>query len=94
MPVTKTDKTRALRGLAKEVSRVATALERQNSAKRRFLMGIVFGVGTAIGASIIASLIVILAVKALSVIGLDSVSLGQDIGTTIEQQIKLQTPQD
>ncbi len=94
MPTANTNKTKVLRGLSKELARVASALERQNSVKRRFFMGVVFGVGTAIGASLIASVIVLIMVRALSVVGLDVTGFGQDVGATIEQQIKLQTPQD
>ncbi len=94
MPPTKTNNTKAIHNLSKQVSRVATALERQNSARRRFLMGLVFGVGTAIGASIIASAIIIFMVRAFSLIGFDASQFGQDIGSTIEGQLKLQSPQD
>ncbi|NQV12079.1 hypothetical protein HQ524_01825 [Candidatus Uhrbacteria bacterium] len=94
MAVTKSDKAKAVKGLAREVSRVASALERQSSAKHRFLMGLVFGVGTAIGASLIASIIIITIARTLSAIGIDPGTFGQDAGSTIEQQIKLQTPQD
>ncbi|MCR4278295.1 MAG: DUF5665 domain-containing protein [bacterium] len=42
--------------LAHEVHRVADVLERQNLLSRRFFMGLVLGLGTALGASIIATL--------------------------------------
>ena len=42
--------------LAHEVHRVADVLEKQNNLGRRFFLGLVLGLGTALGASIIATL--------------------------------------
>ncbi len=57
--------------LIKEISRTAAALEKQNNPGARFILGIVFGVGTAIGASIIASLVLFGSAKVLQMVGFD-----------------------
>jgi len=46
-------------------------LERMNSLKRRFLLGIVHGVGTAIGATIIAAIIIYFLIQGLQAVGAD-----------------------
>lgn len=80
--------------LTKEIARVASAMEKQNKIQRKFFMGIVFGVGTAIGASIIASILVFTFVKTLGIIGFDASILGENPSEVFEQQIKIQTPQE
>lgn len=56
----------------KEMLRVGRTLEYQNSLKYKLLSGIVFGLGTAIGASIIASILLIASVRALRTLGVDT----------------------
>ena len=56
----------------KEILRVARTLEFQNSLKYKLLSGIVFGLGTAIGASIIASILLLASVRALRTLGVDT----------------------
>lgn len=56
----------------KEILRVARTLELQNSLKHKLLSGIVFGLGTAIGASIIASILLLASVRALRTLGVDT----------------------
>lgn len=55
-----------------EILRVARTLELQNSLKYKLLSGIVFGLGTAIGASIIASILLLASVRALRTLGVDT----------------------
>lgn len=56
----------------KEMLRAARTLEFQNSLKYKLLSGIVFGLGTAIGASIIASILLIASVRAMRSLGIDT----------------------
>jgi len=79
--------------LAAEIKRVADALEVQNEYKRRFLSGIVFGVGTAIGASVIAAVIVATLTRILDVTGLEGYIQPKEPQQLLEEQIKQQTPQ-
>jgi len=58
--------------LASEVGRLARATEQQNVFWRRFLSGILFGIGTAIGASFIAALTIILLTRVLAALGIDN----------------------
>jgi len=74
--------------LTDAVSRVADVLESQNRYRRRFLMGIVFGVGTAIGASIIASILVLWFSWLLQVVGLDETLLGDNLTGVVEEQVQ------
>lgn len=57
--------------LMNEISRAATAIEKQNNAGAKFILGLAFGVGTAIGASIVASLILFGSAKVLQMVGFD-----------------------
>ncbi|KPJ85371.1 hypothetical protein AMJ57_03320 [Parcubacteria bacterium SG8_24] len=86
-----TDKTAAR--LSDQISRVADALEKQNSLRRRLLTGLIFGVGTAIGASVIATLIIIGAARLLAPIGIDFLSELREARGVLETQIESQTPQ-
>ena len=94
-PKTKTQKKAQpdISDLSKEIGRVADALEKQNSFRRRLLTGITFGVGTAIGASVIATLIVIGTARLLAPIGIDFLSELRDARNVLETQIESQTPQ-
>jgi len=51
-------------------------------------MGIVFGVGTAIGASIIASILVLWFSWLLQVVGLDETLLGDNLTGVVEEQVQ------
>jgi hypothetical protein len=86
--------TEAILQLATETARVASALEQQNLMRRRFMMGVIFGIGTAIGASLIASIVIVLLSRTLSVFGFDANFLGSETQAVIEEQIKSQTPQE
>ncbi len=44
-----------IRDLAHEVHRVANVLEKQNRFSRRFVMALIVGFGTAIGATVVAA---------------------------------------
>lgn len=55
--------------LMNEISRATTVLEKQNNAGTKFILGLAFGVGTAIGASIVASLILLGSTKVLQMVG-------------------------
>lgn len=57
--------------LTRQVSRLADALEKQQSFKRKFFSGIVLGVGTAIGASMIATIVILSLNRILSFIGIE-----------------------
>ena len=57
--------------LAHEVHRVADQMKRRSSIFRRFLLGIVFGLGTAIGASVIATLAILFLREFLHSLGID-----------------------
>lgn len=83
----------AVSKLGKQVDRVAAALESQNSLRRRFVTGVVFGVGTAVGASIIATLIIVGTAKILAPIGVDLLSEIRNARSVLETQIMEQTPQ-
>ena len=92
---TKPDSTaQSIKSLSKEVSRMADILDKQNHLKRRFLLGLIFGLGTALGASVIASILVLSLSRLLSLAGIDSLIVGDQAVKTFEQQIKLQTPQE
>lgn len=88
------DQITTLDHLASEVGRVADALEKQNLARRKLLMGVIFGVGTAIGASIIASIVIVLLSRTFSAFGLDLNLLQEEVAPVLEQQLNTQTPQD
>lgn len=57
--------------LTNEISRAVTTIEKQNNAGTKFILGLAFGVGTAIGASIVASLILLGSAKVLHLVGFD-----------------------
>ena len=57
--------------LTNEISRATTVLEKQNNAGTKFILGLAFGVGTAIGASIVASLILLGSTRVLQMVGFD-----------------------
>lgn len=57
--------------IAAELQHAASALEQQDQWKRRFLNGLFFGMGSAIGASLIATLVIFLVVRLLWVFGID-----------------------
>jgi len=80
--------------LAVELARVAKALERQNELRRRFMTGLVFGLGTAIGASIVASFLILAFTRILHAVGLDAVLIDQRAAQVLENQLKNQAPQE
>ncbi len=78
--------------IADAIGRLANALEKQNLYHRRFLNGLIFGVGTAIGASVIATLIIVTLSRVFSLVGIANFldpSFGQQV---LEEQIESQTP--
>jgi hypothetical protein len=87
----------ALLDLGAKVDRVAKALEdqnKQNTLMRKFLAGMTFGVSTAIGASVIATLIVLLTTKLLAPIGIDFLSEIRDMRSMLQTQIEGEPPQE
>lgn len=62
--------------LERELRVLNETLQRQNNFGRRFLLGISFGLGTAVGASIIFSLVVVGAYQALLLVGLEGIIRG------------------
>jgi len=85
---------KSLNHLTKSIEHVAHILEQQNKPLKKFTMGVVFGVGTALGASIIASLIIFILLQILQATGIQTNPFTQDAKTLIENQLKLQTPQN
>jgi hypothetical protein len=83
----------ALASVTAELDRVAKALERQNSPRHRFAAGVIFGLGTAIGASIIATLLIGQLSRVLNLTGLD-LNDYYAARVVMERQIQQQTPQD
>jgi hypothetical protein len=78
-----------LEHLIAEFGRVANSLERQNKLSRRLLLGVIFGVGTALGASIIASLIIFVLSQFMRVVGLETVINSRSpLEQVIEQQVQ------
>ncbi|MBU0625323.1 hypothetical protein KKF05_03200 [Patescibacteria group bacterium] len=80
--------------LAEEVARVADVLEKQNKLSRRLFLGIVFGVGTAIGASIIASILILAFSRIMTAVGLDTLVDSNQLKNLVEHQLEQQTPQE
>lgn len=64
--------------LSKNVAYLARIIERRNLLRRRFLSGIFFGLGTALGASVIATIVVILLAQLLQASGAEML-LGNDL---------------
>ncbi len=59
--------------LATEVRKLTMVIEKQNRLRWRFLYGLFFGVGSAIGATVIAGLIIYFASQVLDVVGMSSI---------------------
>jgi hypothetical protein len=57
--------------IAHQLGRVARALEREQMLWRKFLNGILLGLGTAIGASVIAGLVILLLSQLFKLFGLE-----------------------
>jgi hypothetical protein len=62
--------TDATERLAHEVSGVAGELKKQNSVWRKLLSGIMFGAGTAIGATVVAAIVILIFMQTLQALGL------------------------
>ncbi|MDA1038379.1 MAG: DUF5665 domain-containing protein [bacterium] len=60
-----------LRQVVPEIKRIGDIMKQQNRLHRRFLSGVVFGAGTAVGASIIAGIVALLLRKFLHSLGID-----------------------
>lgn len=72
--------------LAADVRRIADMLERRRESWwKKFVLGIAFGAGTALGASFIATLVVYLVVRALAVAGVDTSVIPLDVGRVMGQ---------
>ena len=56
--------------LAEEMRELRAHIERINSPKRRFLLGVIAGVGTALGATIVAAPLIVALSNALTRVGL------------------------
>lgn len=90
---TKTDpQVLAIRALSKETRRLADQAEKQNRISRRFLVGLVFGVGTAIGASVVATLIIFFLSQIISFFNPNIISDPQELQQLLEQQIEQNRP--
>jgi hypothetical protein len=74
--------------LSANIGRVAKALEDQNKLTTRLFAGVMFGVGTAIGASVIATLIIITVAKLLAPIGIDFISEIKDTRALLDSQVQ------
>ncbi len=72
--------------LSKPVERLGRALERQNSLGRRFLSGLVFGLGSVLGAAIFGALAVYVVTQILQSVGWESL-----IQDTVNDFVKGQT---
>lgn len=59
------------REFEKNIARLADAVEKQNAMPRRFLLGIVQGVGASLGATVIAAIVIYWLVQILQSIGLE-----------------------
>ncbi len=57
--------------LEKHIDDLVITLEKLNSWRRRLLLGIIHGVGTALGATIIAAIIIYLIVNAMRALGFE-----------------------
>jgi len=80
--------------IGSELMLVATELKKANSPKRRFFLGIIFGVGTALGASVIAGVLVLLMARLLAPIGIDFMSDLNEIQSALENVQQLESVQD
>ena len=67
----KAQKTDPTAKLGKQLTRLNETLMRSNRLFHRFLMGIAFGLGTALGASIIATIVILVLVNFLQITGLE-----------------------
>jgi hypothetical protein len=79
--------------VASQLERVARALEVQNEPVRRFLLGIFFGVGTAIGATILTSAVLFFVYRILSVAGIQIPETSNSL-KQIQKQIEYLSPND
>lgn len=57
--------------LAHATERLAAAVEKQNELMHRLLSGIVLGVGTAVGASLIAGIVILALSRIFQTVGLE-----------------------
>jgi len=83
----------AIRELAKETGRLASNVAKQNSLSRRLLVGILFGVGTAIGASIIATILVVAFSRIVAAFGVDLLRESEQFQDYLEQNIEQSGPE-
>ncbi len=60
-----------IRNLSQEVASIAVTLRRQSKIGNRFLHGLVFGLGTALGASFVAGIAVVILSQLLSLTGVE-----------------------
>lgn len=57
--------------IAKELHRLTKVIERQTGLGRRFLLGLLFGLGTALGASVVATVVILFMRLVLGYFGVD-----------------------
>lgn len=62
---------RAVNSLTKQLKKMAEVQKKQNRLPRRFLVGLFFGLGTAIGASVIAAILIFIISQAIQAVGID-----------------------
>lgn len=60
-----------IRNLSQELASIAVTLRRQSKIGNRFIHGLVFGLGTALGASFVAGIAVVIISQLLSLTGLE-----------------------
>ncbi len=58
------------KALAKEVRRLTDIIQARGRLRRRFLSGLFFGVGSAIGATVVAGIIIYIIASILKVVGI------------------------
>jgi hypothetical protein len=71
------------RELAKSVQELSKVFKLYISFKRRFFLGIVFGLGSALGATVIAAIVLIILSRLIQATGIDAI-VGQEIIQTIQ----------
>jgi hypothetical protein len=69
--------------LAESIQDLSSTFKLSISFSRRFLLGVVFGLGSALGATVIAAIVLIILSRALQVTGIDS-ALDQEIMNVIQ----------
>ncbi|MFH1404728.1 MAG: DUF5665 domain-containing protein [Patescibacteria group bacterium] len=75
--------------LIKELNNLEKTLSKLNSVKRKLLLGIVHGVGTAIGATVITAIIIYFVVSTLRILGLEGILDAIGLGAILDKQAEI-----